>query len=164
MGHSDPAAREFLERPPAPALKEAKSLLSERGALDADGRITAEGHSLRALALPPRLARMIVDSHRAGAGEEAAEIAAILTERGLGGDSVDLDVRLDQFRRDRSPRASSARSLAQRCAQQAASARSDREHRGGYPRPQRDGARRPPQANAARDHAVGSADGVVPIN
>ena len=74
-----------------------------------DGRITAEGKSLRALALPPRLARMIVDSHRAGAGEEAADIAAILTERGLGGDSVDLDHRLDQFRRDRSPRASSAR-------------------------------------------------------
>ena len=49
---------------------------------------------------------MIVDSHRLGAGEEAAEIAAILTERGLGGDSVDLDARLDQFRRDRSPRAS----------------------------------------------------------
>ena len=48
---------------------------------------------------------MIVDSHRLGAGEEAADIAAILTERGLGGDSVDLDARLDQFRRDRSPRA-----------------------------------------------------------
>jgi HrpA-like RNA helicase len=64
---------------------------------------------------------MIVDSHRLGAGEEAADIAAILTERGLGGDSVDLDARLDQFRRDRSPRASSARSLAQRWAQQVAS-------------------------------------------
>jgi ATP-dependent helicase HrpB len=119
-GVSDPATLAFLDPPPAPALKEAKSLLSELGALDADGRITAEGHSLRALALPPRLARMIVDSHRAGAGHEAAEIAAILTERGLGGDSVDLDTRLDQFRRDRSPRASSARSLAQRWAQQVA--------------------------------------------
>jgi ATP-dependent helicase HrpB len=43
-----------------------------------------------------------------------------LTERGLGGDSVDLDARLDQFRRDRSPRASSARSLAQRWASQVA--------------------------------------------
>jgi ATP-dependent helicase HrpB len=119
-GVSDPATLAFLDPAPAPALKEAKSLLSELGALDADGRITAEGHSLRALALPPRLARMIVDSHRAGAGHEAAEIAAILTERGLGGDSVDLDTRLDQFRRDRSPRASSARSLAQRWAQQVA--------------------------------------------
>jgi ATP-dependent helicase HrpB len=120
-GVRDPATLAFLDPPPAPALKEANSLLSELGALDTDGRITAEGKSLRALALPPRLARMIVDSHRLGAGGEAADIAAILTERGLGGDSVDLDARLDQFRRDRSPRASSARSLAQRWAQQVAS-------------------------------------------
>jgi ATP-dependent helicase HrpB len=120
-GVRDPATLAFLDPPPTPALKEANSLLHELGALDPDGRITAEGQSLRALALPPRLARMIVDSHRLGAGGDAAEIAAILTERGLGGDSVDLDARVDQFRRDRSPRASSARSLAQRWAQQVAS-------------------------------------------
>jgi len=119
-GVSDPATLAFLDSPPAPALKEAKSLLTELGALDGDGRITAEGKSLRALALPPRLARMIVDSHRLGTGEEAADIAAVLTERGLGGDSVDLDHRIDQFRRDRSQRASSARALAQRWASQVA--------------------------------------------
>ncbi len=119
-GVSDPRSLAFLDPPPAPALKEARSLLGELGALDGDGRITAEGKSLRALALPPRLARMIVDSHRLGAGEQAADIAAVLTERGLGGDSVDLDFRLDQFRRDRSQRASSARSLAQRWASQVA--------------------------------------------
>jgi ATP-dependent helicase HrpB len=119
-GVGDPATLAFLDSPPAPALKEARSLLRELGALDADGRITAEGKSLRALALPPRLARMMVDSHRLGAGAPAAEIAAVLTERGLGGDSVDLDARLDQFRRDRSQRASSARSLAQRWASQVA--------------------------------------------
>jgi ATP-dependent helicase HrpB len=139
-GVSDPSTLAFLDSPPAPALKEARSLLRELGALDADGRITEEGRSLRALALPPRLARMIVDSHRLGAGEQAAEIAAVLTERGLGGDSVDLDVRLDQFRRDRSPRAGSARALAQRWASQVAasegggerrgSAQDEREHRG----------------------------------
>ncbi|WP_291863805.1 ATP-dependent helicase HrpB [Bradyrhizobium sp.] len=117
-GVSDPRSLAFLDPPPAPALKEARGLLGELGALDGDGRITAEGKSLRALALPPRLARMIVDSHRLGAGEEAADIAAVLTERGLGGDGVDLDFRLDQFRRDRSQRASSARALAQRWASQ----------------------------------------------
>lgn len=119
-GVADPAALSFLDPPPQPAWKEAKSLLSELNALDGDGRITAEGKSLRALALPPRLARMIVDSHRAGAGEEAAEIAAILTERGLGGDGADLEHRRDQFRRDRSPRATSARDLARRWASQVA--------------------------------------------
>jgi ATP-dependent helicase HrpB len=123
-GVGDPASLSFLDPPPAPALKEAKSLLRELGALDADGRITAEGKSLRALALPPRLARMIVDSHHLGAGEAAAEIAAVLTERGLGGDSVDLDHRLDQLRRDRSQRASSARDMARRWASQVASSAS----------------------------------------
>lgn len=119
-GVSDPSALSFLDPPPGPAWKEAKSLLAELNALDGDGRITAEGRSLRALALPPRLARMIVDSHRAGSGEAAAEIAAIVTERGLGGDSVDLEHRRDLFRRDRSPRAASARDLARRWASQVA--------------------------------------------
>jgi len=119
-GVAEPTALSFLDPPPQPAWKEAKSLLAELNALDGDGRITAEGKSLRALALPPRLARMIVDSHRAGSGEAAAEIAAIITERGLGGDSVDLEHRRDQFRRDRSPRAASARDLARRWASQVA--------------------------------------------
>ncbi len=119
-GVSDPAQLAFLDTPPPPAWSEAVALLRELGALDGGGRITDEGDRLRALALPPRLARMIVDADRAGYGEEAAGIAAVLTERGLGGDSVDLDVRLDAFRRDRSQRASSARNLAQRWAEQVA--------------------------------------------
>jgi ATP-dependent helicase HrpB len=121
-GVNDPTTLPFLDPPPAPALKEAKSLLRELGALDADDRITAEGKSLRALALPPRLSRMIVDSERFGSAEPAAAIAAILTERGLGGDGIDLDARLDQFRRERSQRASSARELARRWAAQVSSA------------------------------------------
>ena len=143
-GVSDPATLAFLDPPPAPALKEARSLLRELGALDGDGRITAEGNSLRALALPPRLARMIVDSHRLGAGETAADIAAVVTERGLGGDSVDLDARLDQFRRDRSQRAGSARSLARRWASQAASS----------PSPQGGGERRDFARNRQDDMAA----------
>jgi len=119
-GATDPSTLAFLDSPPLPALTEARNLLRELNALDDAGRITPEGNSLRALALPPRLARMIVDSHRLGSGDEAAMIAAILTERGLGGDSADLDARLDNFRRDRSQRAQSARQLAERWAKQVA--------------------------------------------
>ncbi len=124
-GVSDPASLAFLDPPPAPALKEARELLRELGALDADGRITDEGRALRAMALPPRLARMIVDAARFDHAGEAAEIAALLTERGLGGDSADLDARRDNFRRDRSQRAMSARQMAERWARQAAATRED---------------------------------------
>ncbi len=117
-GVSDPTALAFLDPPPAPAWNEAKVLLRELEALDADGRITAEGKSLRALPLPPRLARMIVDAGREGHAREAALIAAVLSERGLGGDDVDLDARLDRFSRDRGQRASAARQQAERWVRQ----------------------------------------------
>jgi ATP-dependent helicase HrpB len=113
-GASDPAKLAFLDQPPGPALNEAKALLAELGAIDAAGRITQEGRKLRALPLPPRLARMVVDAGAEGAGEQAAAIAAVLTERGLGGDDVHLGTRLDQFRRDRSRRAEDARAMVKR--------------------------------------------------
>jgi ATP-dependent helicase HrpB len=113
-GAADPAQLAFLDPPPGPALTEAKVLLRELGAIDADGRITAEGKELRSLPLPPRLARMVVDASREGDGLLAADIAVLLTERGLGGDDVDLAHRLDAFRRDRSRRAEEARAMAKR--------------------------------------------------
>lgn len=113
-GAADPGKLAFLDPPPGPALTEAKALLVELGAIDAQGRITEEGKKLRALPLPPRLARMVVDANAEGAGTEAASIAAVLTERGLGGDDVDLRHRLDQFRRDRSKRAEDARAMVKR--------------------------------------------------
>jgi len=115
-GAADPAKLAFLDAPPQAALSEAKILLGELGAVDGDGRITEEGRKLRDLPLPPRLARMVVDAAAEGAGLLAANIAAVLTERGLGGDDVDLGHRLDQFRRDRSRRAEDARAMAQRWA------------------------------------------------
>ncbi|MCQ3942517.1 MAG: ATP-dependent helicase HrpB [Alphaproteobacteria bacterium] len=118
-GVADPATLSFLDPPPAAAFTEACALLRELDALDADGRITQEGRQLRALPLPPRLARMLVDAGRAGAGEKAAFIAAILSERGLGGNDPDLAHRLDQFARDRARRAEEARRMAARWADQA---------------------------------------------
>ncbi|MCW5685328.1 MAG: ATP-dependent helicase HrpB [Pseudolabrys sp.] len=115
-GVSDPATLPFLDPPPVAALTEARALLTTLGALDADGRITDEGQRLRRLPLPPRLARMVVDAAARGAGRDAADIAAILTERGLGGDDIDLAHRLDRFRSDRSARARDARAMAARWA------------------------------------------------
>ena len=50
---SAPEQLAFLDPPPRPAFAEAKALLAELGAIDADGRITAEGRKLRLLPLPP---------------------------------------------------------------------------------------------------------------
>jgi len=119
-GVRDPASGLlWLDPPPAPALKEARALLVAIGALDADGAITAEGQAVRAFALPPRLARMMVDAGRAGEADLAADIAAVLTERGLGGDGADLVARIERFRRERGPRAEDARRLARNWARQA---------------------------------------------
>ena len=114
-GVADPSTLAFLDPPPRAALTEARALLSELGAIDRDGRITEEGRRLRRLPLPPRLARMVVD-----AGDDAqlaADIALLLTERGLGGNDVDLAHRLDELRRDRSRRAQDARAMAKRWAE-----------------------------------------------
>ncbi|MBV8835118.1 MAG: ATP-dependent helicase HrpB, partial [Alphaproteobacteria bacterium] len=116
-----PEALAFLDPPPKGALAEARALLTELTALD-DGRITDEGQALRRLPLPPRLARMVVDAAREGAGALAADMAAVLTERGLGGDGVDLTHRVESFRHDRSRRAGDARDMARRWAQLAAAA------------------------------------------
>ena len=116
-GVTDPAKLDFLDPPPHAAWSEARSLLAELGAIDGDGRITDEGRALRQLPLPPRIARMVVDAAAHGSAQLAAEIAAVLTERGLGGNDVDLTHRIDNLRRDRSRRAQDARAMAKRWAQ-----------------------------------------------
>ncbi len=111
-GVADPSKLAFLDFPPRAALRQAHALLTAIGAIDREGRITEEGRAIASLALPPRLARMVVDAARAGEGKIASEIAVVLTERGLGGDAVDLVTRIEAFRRDRSQRADDARRLA----------------------------------------------------
>jgi len=112
-GVSDPRTLRFLDPPPAPALAEAREMLEGLGALDAGCRLTDTGARLRALPLPPRLARMVATAAQDGCGRAAANLAAVLVERGLGGDGVDLDERVDRFARDRGGRASDMRRLAE---------------------------------------------------
>ena len=75
----------------AAALSEARALLRELGALDA-----RRPHHRRRPQAAPAAAAAAAGAHggrcraRDGAGALAAEIAAVLTERGLGGDDPDL--------------------------------------------------------------------------
>jgi ATP-dependent helicase HrpB len=111
-GATDPLSLPWIDPPSAAAIGAARQELAELEALDPDGRITPTGRRLRALPLPPRLARMVVSAAELGHAQEAADIAAVIVERGLGGNDADLGHRLDEFRRDRSRRAQDMRRLA----------------------------------------------------
>jgi ATP-dependent helicase HrpB len=102
-GIADPAELAWLDLPPAAALAEARALLSQLGALDAHGRITAHGRRINRFALHPRLAHMVVHGRSLGAGAAACELAALLSERDVlrrheGPADADLGLRLDILR------------------------------------------------------------------
>ncbi|TGV91505.1 ATP-dependent helicase HrpB, partial [Mesorhizobium sp. M2D.F.Ca.ET.145.01.1.1] len=98
FGVADPTRLAFLDPPPSPALNEARALLRALEAIDEAGRLTEAGASMRKLALPVRLAHMVAEAAGSGHAGEAAMLAVLLTERGLGGDGADLERRLMRFR------------------------------------------------------------------
>jgi len=125
-GTADPRALSWLDPPSAAAIAAAREELIKLEALDAAGRITATGRRLRALPLPPRLARMILAAAELGRAAQAAEIAAVIVERGLGGNDADLAQRLEVFRQDRSRRASDMQKLAGGWARAASAGRANK--------------------------------------
>ena len=118
-GAKDASGLTFLDPPPPAAFAEARALLARIQALDAHGDLTPHGKALADMPLPPRLAHMVVRGAASGQAREAAEIAAVLTEQGLGGKDVDLRRRLETLHRDRSPRARDAMALVERWARAA---------------------------------------------
>lgn len=121
-GAKDASALPFLDPPPAAAFAEARSLLRRLEALDDGGVLTAHGKALADMPLAPRLAHMVLKAAETGQAERAARIAALVTERGLGGRDANLTHRLEGLERDRSPRARDARALAERWARSAGKA------------------------------------------
>lgn len=115
-GVSDPASLRWLDPPPEAAVAEARQRLAGLDAIDADGRPTAHGKAIAALPLPPRLGHMLIRAGEGGFAGTAAEVAVLLSERGLGGQDADLDLRLRRWRNERGRRADSARQLAARWA------------------------------------------------
>jgi ATP-dependent helicase HrpB len=112
-GEPEPARLPFLDPPPAAAIDEARKRLSNLGAIDPEGRVTDHGRAIAALPLEPRLAHMLIDAKERGFAAAAADVAVMLTERGLGGNDPDLEVRWRRWRTDRSTRAQAARGMAE---------------------------------------------------
>src|SRR5258706_886705 len=108
-GAKDASALAFLDPPPAAAFAEARALLVRLEALTAEGVLTPHGRTLADMPLAPRLAHMVLKAAETGQAPRAARIAALITERNLGGRDVDLPHRLDALGRDRSPRARPAK-------------------------------------------------------
>ena len=115
-GVHDPRDLAFLDPPPAAAVAEARERLAAIEAIDADGRPTAHGRRIAAMPMPPRLAHMLLRAGEMGQGRIAAEVAVLLSERGLGGNDPDLDSRLRRWRGERGTKAQAARKLAARWA------------------------------------------------
>ncbi|MCB9686526.1 MAG: ATP-dependent helicase HrpB [Alphaproteobacteria bacterium] len=85
---ADPRTFGWLDAPPEAAVDDALAVLRDVGALD-DGGLTSLGRRMAAMPLHPRLARLVLDG-----GPRAALAAAVLSERGTPGASVDLEDRL----------------------------------------------------------------------
>jgi ATP-dependent helicase HrpB len=111
-GVADPRALRWLDPPSAAAVEEAGKRLRVLGALDESGRPTPHGRAIADLPLPPRLAHMLIEAKARGWGTTAAEVAVLLSERGLGGQDSDLELRLRRWRGEKGKRAEAARGLA----------------------------------------------------
>jgi ATP-dependent helicase HrpB len=78
---ASPKALKWLDPPPAAAFEQATALLTDLGAMDHLGNITAHGRRMGGMPLHPRLAHMILAAGDAGMGAAACDVAAILSER-----------------------------------------------------------------------------------
>ncbi len=111
-GEQSPLNLFWLTPPSQGRLEAATALLHDLGAIDASGALTEVGAAMARLPMAPRMAALIVRQETPEAKALAARAAAVLSEPGLGGRSIDLRRRLEGFVRDRSPRARKMASMA----------------------------------------------------
>jgi ATP-dependent helicase HrpB len=93
----------FIDPPPEANLRQARGLLRQLGALDAEGRLTGHGEEMRRFPVHPRLAHMILRAQERGSVREACLIAALLEEgdifRGSRSADVDIESRLHELQK-----------------------------------------------------------------
>ncbi|MEI6484702.1 MAG: ATP-dependent helicase HrpB [Sphingomonadales bacterium] len=124
-GVADPASLPWRDPPPAAAVADAQARLQRLGAIDAGGHVTPHGKRLAGLPMAPEQGHMLVKAAERGEGLLAARIAVLMGERGLGGRSDDLELRLAGWARERGARAEAARKLAARWARTVGTSETD---------------------------------------
>ncbi|MEO1304020.1 MAG: ATP-dependent helicase HrpB [Pseudomonadota bacterium] len=113
-GNVDAAALDWLTPPPLGRLQAAREDLTTLGALNEAGQLTKIGKEMAQLPLSPRLAALLVKARTPEMRALGAQIAAVVSERGMGGNSDDLNARLANFQRDQSPRSKTLKRQAAR--------------------------------------------------
>ena len=111
-------ALDWITPPPAVALRDARQVLQQLGALEPDGRISRHGQAMAGLGLHPRLAHMLLQATERGWLHTAADLAVLLSERDpLDREQLGCDLlpRLDWLQRRGNPQ---LRSLAQELVRQ----------------------------------------------
>jgi ATP-dependent helicase HrpB len=101
-GVNDVNALRWINPPPPPHVAQARDLLRQLGALDAQERITAHGKAMAQWGAHPRLAHMMLCARTIGAGALACEVAAVLSDRdilrGAAARESDLQLRVEALR------------------------------------------------------------------
>ena len=102
-GVQDANTLRWLDSPPAAPLTQARELLRNLDALDANQRVTAHGRAMARIGAHPRLAHMLIRAQKMAAVRLACELAAIVSERdllkaGFGSRDADIRLRLDVLR------------------------------------------------------------------
>ncbi len=101
-GCADGADLSWIDPPPAAALAEARQLLRQLGASEANGAISDHGRAMARLGLQPRLAHLLLEAERLGQLSLGCALAVLLSERDLlerQQVGCDLLPRLDALRR-----------------------------------------------------------------
>ena len=113
---TQPDALSWLDPPPAPALSAAHDTLASLDAITAAATITPFGRAIVRLPLSPRWAAAVLLTSEGGERERTARCAMLASERGLGGDAIDIAVRDRRWRSENGRRAKAARAMSVRWA------------------------------------------------
>ncbi|WP_027858602.1 ATP-dependent helicase HrpB [Marinobacterium jannaschii] len=116
-GVDDPSELAWLDPPPSAPYQQALDLLRTLGAMNDADQLSEHGERMAQLPMHPRLAHMLLLGRQYGLAREAADLAALLSERDPMSQlhQADINLRLEWLRGERS---GGSRGLLQRLRQQ----------------------------------------------